>query len=48
MTVYLDSQLLGPTKWTYFYLYVVLDVYSRYVVGSGWSPTVSRLRWPTG
>ena len=48
VTVYLDSQLLGPTKWTYFYLYVVLDVYSRYVVGSGWSPTVSRLRWPTG
>jgi putative transposase len=27
------TKLLGPTKWTYFYLYVVLDVYSRYVVG---------------
>jgi putative transposase len=26
-------RLLGPTKWTYFYLYVVLDVFSRYVVG---------------
>jgi len=27
------TKLLGPRKWTYFYLYVVLDVYSRYVVG---------------
>ena len=26
------TKLLGPAKWTYFYLYVVLDVYSRYVV----------------
>jgi transposase InsO family protein len=26
-------KLLGPKKWTYFYLYVLLDVYSRYVVG---------------
>jgi putative transposase len=25
-------KLHGPQKWTYFYLYVVLDVYSRYVV----------------
>ena len=25
--------LLGPAKWTYYYLYVILDVYSRYVVG---------------
>jgi putative transposase len=25
--------LLGPTKWTYFYLSVVLDIFSRYVVG---------------
>jgi putative transposase len=25
--------LLGPAKWTYFYLYVILDVFSRYVVG---------------
>ena len=23
----------GPAKWTYFYLYVMLDVFSRYVVG---------------
>lgn len=27
------TKLLGPAKWTYFYLYVVLDVFSRYVVG---------------
>lgn len=27
------SKLLGPAKWSYYYLYVVLDVFSRYVVG---------------
>jgi putative transposase len=27
------TKLLGPVKWTYFYLYVVLDIFSRYVVG---------------
>ena len=27
------TKLLGPVKWTYFYLYVILDVFSRYVVG---------------
>jgi putative transposase len=27
------SKLRGPAKWTYYYLYVVIDVYSRYVVG---------------
>jgi putative transposase len=27
------TKLFGPTKWTYFYLYVMLDVFSRYVVG---------------
>jgi len=26
------TKLLGPTKWTYFYLYVMLDVFSRYVL----------------
>lgn len=24
------SKLLGPVKWTYFYLYVILDVFSRH------------------
>lgn len=27
------TKLLGPGKWTYFYLYVILDIFSRYVVG---------------
>ncbi len=27
------TKLPGPAKWTYFYLYVMLDVFSRYVVG---------------
>jgi putative transposase len=27
------TKLLGPAKWTYFYLYVILDVFSRFVVG---------------
>lgn len=26
------TKLLGPSKWTYYYLYVILDVFSRYVV----------------
>ena len=27
------TKLLGPVKWTYFYLYVILDIFSRYVTG---------------
>lgn len=27
------TKLKGPTPWTYFYLYVIIDVFSRYVVG---------------
>ena len=27
------TKLLGPAKWTYFYLYVMLDIFSRCVVG---------------
>ena len=27
------TKLHGPAKWTYFYLYVILDVFSRYVTG---------------
>jgi putative transposase len=27
------TKLLGPAKWTYYYLYVILDVFSRSVVG---------------
>ena len=27
------TKMLGPTKWTYYYLYTIIDVFSRYVVG---------------
>jgi putative transposase len=27
------TKLLGPVKWSYCYLYVILDIFSRYVVG---------------
>ena len=27
------TKLMGPTKWSYFYLYVILDIFSRRVVG---------------
>ena len=27
------TKLLGPEKWTYFHLYVIIDIYSRYVPG---------------
>jgi len=27
------TKLLGPAKWSYFHLYVILDIFSRYVVG---------------
>ncbi len=27
------TKLLGPKKWTYYYLYVLLDIFSRYAVG---------------
>jgi putative transposase len=27
------TKLLGPEKWTYYYLYVILDIFSRYTTG---------------
>jgi putative transposase len=27
------TKLRGPAKWTYYYLYVILDIFARYVVG---------------
>lgn len=27
------TKLRGPAKWTYYYLYTILDIFSRYVVG---------------
>ena len=35
------TKLLGPAKWTYFYLYVLLDIFSRYVVAWCVAPTES-------
>src|SRR5260370_29321766 len=32
------TKLLGPVKWRYFYLYVILDIYSRYVEGGVGGP----------
>lgn len=36
------TKLRGPAKWTYFYLYAVIDIYSRYVVGWTIADTESR------
>ena len=39
------TKLHGPAKWTYYYLYVILDIFSRYVVG--WMvATASPPSWP--
>lgn len=27
------TKLAGPAKWTYYYLYVIIDIYSRYIPG---------------
>ena len=27
------TKIHGPKKWTYYHLYVILDIYSRYIVG---------------
>lgn len=35
------TKLLGPAKWSYFYLYVILDIFSRYVVGWMIAPSES-------
>jgi putative transposase len=37
------TKLLGPVKWTYFYLYVIMDIFSRYVVGWMIAPAESAL-----
>lgn len=29
------TKLLGPQKWTYYYLYTLLDIFSRYTVAAG-------------
>ena len=35
------TKLHGPAKWTYFYLYCIIDIYSRYVVGWMLAPNES-------
>ena len=35
------TKLKGPAKWTYFYLYVIIDVFSRCVVGWMLAPNES-------
>jgi transposase InsO family protein len=41
------TKLAGPAKWTWFYLYVILDLYSRYAVG--WMVATGRPPpWPSG
>lgn len=37
------TKLKGPVKWSYFYLYVILDIFSRYVVGWMIAPRESAL-----
>jgi putative transposase len=32
------TKLLGPVKWTYFYLYVILDVFLAAMSPAGWWP----------
>jgi putative transposase len=36
------TKLHGPAKWNYYYLYVILDVFSRYVVGWMVAPCESK------
>lgn len=36
------TKLHGPSKWTYYYLYVIMDVFSRYVVGWMVAPCESK------
>jgi putative transposase len=41
------TKLLGPVKWTYYYLYTIIDIYSRYV--PGWLlARPSGRSWPSG
>ena len=39
------TKLKGPVKWTYYYLYVLLDIFSRYAAGWRWWLTGNRPLW---
>ena len=40
------TKLRGPSKGVYYYLYVMIDIYSRYVVGWLIADSRSRPSWP--
>ena len=40
--------LLGPKKWSYYYVYVIMDIYSRYVVGWMVADQGGTRPWPAG
>ena len=42
------SKLRGPVTHSYFLLYSIIDIFSRYTTGGGWSPTASRSCLPSG
>ena len=35
------TKLHGPAKWTYYYLYVILDIFSAGTPPAGWPPPAS-------
>ena len=41
------TRLLGPKKWSYYYLYVIMDIYSR-SSWAGWWRTGRTRPWPAG
>ena len=40
------TKLKGPVKWSYYYLYVILDIFSRYSWWAGWWPPRKAHAWP--
>ena len=40
-----NTKLMGPVKWSYFYLYVILDIFSRRVTGWRVEDAESAARW---
>ena len=41
------TKLVGPAKWTYYYLYSIIDIYSRYTVGWMVAVSYTHLTLPT-
>ena len=40
------TKLKGPAKWSYFHLYVILDIFSHYVVVTWWAGSSHRASVP--